>query len=195
MIHDLYLRAHIVIPGETNKETEQSSKRLNPLKPWPDYALVWDTETMLDLEQRLNFGIWRFCQLEGTEYVAVQEGIFYRDGLSAKDVKTILTYRDKQSADQLASGADTTLTVLSQAAFIEKIFWESVRAGALIVGFNLPFDIARLASRWTAAHNGGFSFVLSQLSQKQVENRNRPRIRIAPRTRSLTTVICYRTQY
>jgi hypothetical protein len=70
--------------------------------------------------------------------------------------------------------------VLSRTAFVKKVFWESVRAGALIVGFNLPFDIARIATRWTAARNGGFSFVLSQLSKKQVENQHRPRIRIAP---------------
>jgi hypothetical protein len=72
------------------------------------------------------------------------------------------------------------LIVLSRAAFVEKVFWESVRAGALIVGFNLSFDIARIAVRWTVARNGGFSFVLSQLSKKQVENLHRPRIRVAP---------------
>ena len=70
--------------------------------------------------------------------------------------------------------------MLSRAEFVERIFWESVRAGALIVGFNLSFDISRIAVHWTAARNGGFSFVLSQLSEKQVENLHRPRIRIAP---------------
>jgi hypothetical protein len=78
------------------------------------------------------------------------------------------------------TGADSELTVLSRAAFVEKVLWESVRAGALIVGFNLSFHISRIAVRWTAARNGGFSFVLSQLSEKQVENLHRPRIRIAP---------------
>ena len=70
--------------------------------------------------------------------------------------------------------------MLSRAAFIERVFWESVRAGALIVGFNLSFDISRIAVRWTAARNGGFSFVLSQLSDKQLKNIHRPCIRIAP---------------
>src|SRR5882672_7078873 len=57
---------------------------------------------------------------------------------------------------------------------------QSVRAGALIVGFNLPFDISRIAVQWRPAHNGGFSFVLSQLSKNHVNNIHRPRIRIAP---------------
>jgi hypothetical protein len=70
--------------------------------------------------------------------------------------------------------------VLSRAAFVEKVFWESVRAGALIVGFNLSFDISRIRVRWTAARNGGFSFVLSQLSGKRLKNIHRPCVRIAP---------------
>ena len=180
MIHDLYLRAHTVVSGNTSDEAERTTKRSRSPKLWPDYALVWDTETTLDLEQTLNFGVWRFCQLQGTEYVAVQEGIFYRDGLARKDIQTILTYKQKHLADGLLREADPQLTVLSRTGFVERVFWESVRAGALIVGFNLSFDISRIAVRWTAARNGGFSFVLSPLREKQVENLHRPRIRIAP---------------
>ena len=180
MIHDLYLRAHIVVSGDMEEHAERLAKRACSPKLWPDYALIWDTETSLDLEQTLNFGVWRFCQLRGTEYVAIEEGIFYPDGLARKDFQTILVYQQKHLADRLASGVDAELTVLPRAAFVEKVFWESVRAGALIVGFNLPFDIARIATHWTAARNGGFSFVLSRLSEKHVENLHRPRIRIAP---------------
>jgi hypothetical protein len=180
MIHDLYLRAHVVVTGEKEKQAEKPPKRSRSPKLWPDYALVWDTETMLDLDQTLNFGVWRFCQLVGTEYVAIQEGIFYRDGLAAKDIQTILSYKRRRLADHLATGADTELVVLPRAGFVEKVFWESVRAGALIVGFNLSFDISRIAVCWTPARRGGFSFVLSQLSNKGLKNIHRPCIRIAP---------------
>jgi hypothetical protein len=178
MIHDLYLRAHIV--NEEKSENEQPRRRKRSAKLWPDYALVWDTETALDLEQTLNFGVWRFCQLQGSEYIAIQEGIFYRDGLDAKGIQTILAYKQKYFADGLLEGARSELTVLSRAAFVEKVFWESVRAGALIVGFNLSFDISRIRVSWTAARNGGFSFVLSQLSDKRLRNIHRPYVRIAP---------------
>ena len=181
MIHDLYLRAHTVVPGDDTTEQENElAKSPRSVKLWPDSALVWDTETSLDLQQTLNFGVWRFCELRDNEYVAVQEGLFYRDGLPSKDIETILAYKQKHLANRLAEGAHTELAVLSRAAFVEKVFWESVRAGALIVGFNLPFDIARIAVRWTPAQNGGFSFILSNLTKKQVENIHRPRIRIAP---------------
>jgi hypothetical protein len=180
VIHDLYLRAHIVVSGAQDEEGKQPARRSRAPKLWPDYALVWDTETMLNLEQTLNFGVWRFCQIEDAQFVAVQEGIFYRDGLAPKDVQRILDYKQKHRADGLASGADHELSVLTRSEFVERIFWESVRAGALIVGFNLSFDISRIAAQWTTARNGGFSFLLSQLSEKGVENRHRPRIRIAP---------------
>jgi hypothetical protein len=139
-----------------------------------------DTETTLDLKQSLTFGVWRFCHLQGAEYIAIQEGIFYRDGFARKDIHTIRAYTKKHLASGLVNGADRELSVLSRAEFVEHVFWESVQAGALIVGFNLPFDISRVAVRWAAARNGGFSLVLSQLSKKRVENRHRPRIRIAP---------------
>jgi hypothetical protein len=180
VLHDLYLRAHTVVAGEDSEEPEKEAKHSRSPKLWPDYALVWDTETKLDLEQTLNFGVWRFCELRGTGYVAVQEGIFYRDGLGGDDIKTILEYKQKHVADHLVNGVDTELSVLSRSVFVEKVFWESVRAGALIVGFNLSFDIARIRTRWTAARNGGFSFILSQLSRKQLKNIHRPCIRIAP---------------
>jgi hypothetical protein len=180
MIHDLYLRAHVVVSGDSGKAAEQPAKRSRSPKLWPDYALIWDTETTLDLEQTLNFGVWRFCELRGSEYETIQEGIFYADSLAQKEIEKLLAYSKTHLADELIRGADPHLPVLSRAEFVERIFWESVRAGALIVGFNLSFDISRIALRWTTAHNGGFSFILSQLSKKQVENRHRPRIRIAP---------------
>ncbi len=109
MIHDLYLRAHIVVSGEKNEQTEKPLKHSRSPKTWPDYALVWDTETALDLEQTLNFGVWRFCQLQGAEYVAVQEGIFHRDRLAREEEQTILAYKRKYLADHLASRANAQL--------------------------------------------------------------------------------------
>ena len=181
VLHDLHLRAHVVVSGDESKQARKlADAPSRPPKLWPPYALVWDTETTIDLEQRLNFGVWRFCKLQDGKYVSLQEGIFYRDGLRPKDLQTIRAYIRKNVADDLASKADSQLVVLSRADFVERVVWESVRAGALIVSFNLPFDISRIAVRWAAARNGGFSFVLSQLMRRRVENHHRPRIRIAP---------------
>jgi hypothetical protein len=169
-----------VVSGGRKARAKKRKKSQRTPKLWPDYALVWDTESTLDLEQRLNFGIWRFCELQDGDYVSLQEGIFYRDGLPAKDVRKVVRYAKNRLADRLVPEADRELVVLTRSEFVERVFWESVRAGALIVGFNLPFDISRIAVRPTPAHEGGFSFVLSQLSKKGVANIHRPRVRIAP---------------
>jgi len=182
VLHDLHLRAHVTVSGDKSKHARKSGGESFSRTPtlWPEYALLWDTETTLGLEQKLNFGIWRFCKLKDGVYVSLQEGIFYRDGLPHADVHKILRYAKSKLADGLAPEADRELVVYTRATFVEHVFWEAVRAGALIVGFNLPFDISRIAVRWTEARNGGFSFVLSNLSTRNVENHHRPRVRIAP---------------
>jgi hypothetical protein len=169
-----------VVSGGKKARAKKRKKSQRTPKLWPDNALVWDTESTLDLDQKLNFGIWRFCELQDRIYVPVQEGIFYRDDLPAKDVHTIVRYAKSKLADGLVPEADRELVVHTRSEFVERILWWSVRAGALIVGFNLPFDIGRIAVRQTPADEGGFSFILSQLSRKGVENLHRPRVRIAP---------------
>jgi hypothetical protein len=77
------------------------------------------------------------------------------------------------------------LPLRSRADFVARVFWPALRRGDLIVGFNLPFDLARLAVKWGPARNGGWSLVLSlRRSQKtsRIEpNPHRPRIRITAR--------------
>ena len=72
MIHDLYLRAHIV-PEKASDQKKGVTNRRRPPK-WPEQALVFDTETALDIKQTLNFGVWRFCQRQGTVYIPYPRG-------------------------------------------------------------------------------------------------------------------------
>jgi hypothetical protein len=129
VLHDLHLRAHVVVSGDESKQARQlaNTPSSRPPKLWPHYALVWDTETTIDLEQRLNFGVWRFCKLQDGKYVSLQEGIFHCDGLPAKDRQTIRTHVRKNVADGLGPKADSQLVMLSRAEFVERVFWESVR--------------------------------------------------------------------
>jgi len=39
MIHDLYLRAYVVVCGEAKQKKEQPAKRSRSPKLWPEYAL------------------------------------------------------------------------------------------------------------------------------------------------------------
>jgi hypothetical protein len=46
---------------------------------------------------------------------------------------------------------------MSRNLFVRKIFWGAVRRGDLIVGFNLPFDLSRLAVKFANAKKSGWS--------------------------------------
>jgi hypothetical protein len=48
MIHDLYLRAYTTFNEKAEEpEEKQPRGRKGAAKQWPDYALVWDTESSI----------------------------------------------------------------------------------------------------------------------------------------------------
>jgi hypothetical protein len=74
-----------------------------------------------------------------------------------------------------------TLGLMSRAEFVSRVFWKSVRKGELIVGFNLPFDLSRLAVKSASGKKGDWSLALSSLwknpkTGRTVPNPKRPRI-------------------
>jgi hypothetical protein len=63
---------------------------------------------------------------------------------------------------------------------MQRVFWPAVkRDGALVCGFNLPFDLARIALTWSKGENNEWSLTMSQYANG-TENRNYPRILITP---------------
>jgi len=77
--------------------------------------------------------------------------------------------------------AQTILGLMNRSEFVRRVFWKSVREGELIVGFNLPFDLSRLAVKWTEGRKGDWSLALSSLwrnpkTGRVVPNPKRPRI-------------------
>jgi hypothetical protein len=52
---------------------------------------------------------------------------------------------------------------MSCSSFINKVFWKSIKNGELIVGFNSPFDLTRLAIKSNAGKKGDWSLALSAL--------------------------------
>jgi DNA polymerase III epsilon subunit-like protein len=148
-------------------------RRTRTTQPWqmPDMVLVFDTETTTDTSQRLLFGVWRVYH-KGT---LIDEGLFLAEDLPAAAEATIRAY----VADRPG------LRILTRRAFLNEVFWKvAYKARGLVVGFNLPFDISRLAVGVGTARGpvvgGGFSFVLWEYEQDGVwrENRYRPRITV-----------------
>ena len=175
-LHDIFVRAHTSVRTKTATDRRWSPK-------WPRHCLIFDTETTLDPAQKLNFGAFRRCKLVGSRYVCVAEGIFHRDDVTNAQSGVLQRYKnDPPTLPEIEYfPAETQLSLQNRASFVRRVFWKSVRKGELIVGFNLPFDLSRLAVRSTEGKKGDWSLALSQLwknpkTGRVVPNPKRPRI-------------------
>jgi DNA polymerase family B len=174
--HEIFVRAHTSVPKRNQHDRRWSPK-------WPEYCLIFDTETTLCPAQTLNFGAFRRCKLVRSKYVCIAEGLFYRDDISKAELKLLEQY--KVNPPTLAAverfPADTRLRLLSRSSFVGSVFWRCVRKGELIVSFNSPFDLSRLAVKSAEGKKGDWSLALSALwknpkTGRIVPNPKRPRI-------------------
>jgi hypothetical protein len=160
--HDIFVRAHA--PHPSNRQ----GPRRAPTS-WPQYALVFDTETTLDPAQTLNFGCFRRYRLIYSGYSCIEEGLFHADALRKVDRKILQDYVNNPAnvpaVERLP--AQIKLKLTDRAHFISHVFWRAVRNGDLIVGFNLPFDLSRLAVKFTNAKKDGWSLVLTSRKSKK----------------------------
>ena len=160
--HDIFVRAHAPL---------RSKKRWRgfPCTKWPKTALVFDTETKTDPTQKLNFGCFRLYELKRNSYSCVEEGLFFADKLRGPD-RTIL---ERYVANPLNIPKTETfppqlkLKLMGRNEFIRKVLWGAIRRGDLIVGFNLPFDLSRIAVKFTNARKNGWSLALTLRKSKK----------------------------
>ena len=143
----------------------------------PHSMLIFDTETTVDSTQRLLFGSYRFID----QGVCREEGLFYADDLSKADLAILERYVAKHRAD---TPEMSELKLLSRSEFLKKFFTVAYKLRALLVGFNLPFDLSRLGFDVSDArreYRGGFSLGLWSYRDRkgrEYSDPNRPRITI-----------------
>jgi len=122
-----------------------------------DWVLIFDCETATTPDQRLKFGNYQLRQKGNL----VERGVFHEPG--ALTTPELATLRRTLAMEE-GQDSGPAFKVHTRHQFIEKVlFTKGHRTGAQIVGFNLPFDISRLAIRHVNARGnmkGGFSFVL-----------------------------------
>jgi hypothetical protein len=124
----ILLRAYAEVPYEKHRSKAPIT---------PEWLLVFDTETTSNEAQRLRFGVYQLLQKGRLK----QHGLFY-DDVKPAELETL-------KAEAPKHGCVEPLSVFD---FIHKIFLPTVfKAGGLVVGFNLPFDLSRLAIRHEAA--------------------------------------------
>jgi hypothetical protein len=141
------------------------AERARKPRPEPEpseWVLIFDTETSTDPAQRLRFGSFQLRKAGALE----KHGLFY-------DPSALTEREQRLLADFARSNG---LELLTATEFVENVFFKfGYELRATIVGFNLPFDISRLAVRHGPARRrpmrGGFSFQLS-------ENRWLPRVQV-----------------
>jgi hypothetical protein len=177
--HDLYFRAHTVpLDQQPQHELSGTGDPRAALRTWPQYALVLDCESRTDVSQELTFGFYRLLKLTGTVYVLEEEGAFFNDDLPKRERKVLEAYVQSAVPDHPPS-LPPRFPLHSRADFVRKIFYRYARKGALIVGFNICYDLARLATKWTAGDENEWSLVLSEYPDGN-ENLNHPRVLIEP---------------
>ena len=117
-------------------ETEPKEPRTRgPITP--QFLLVFDTETTPDQSQQLRFGTYQLLQLGELR----EQGLFYGKVTSA-ELEALKAESPKHGCVEPLSLHDFVHTRFLPTAF---------KAGGLVVGFNLPFDLSRLALRHAAA--------------------------------------------
>jgi hypothetical protein len=133
----------------------------------PRAWLPLDTETRIDPGQGFTFGVYQYLRAQET----FQEGLIYADDLPETDpegFRVLQEYVRTREAN-VSRRSSRRLRLLSRSEFVRKVLVRAInRADATTVGFNLPFDISRLAVGHGEArrnYEGGFSFVLSDYEE------------------------------
>jgi hypothetical protein len=148
---DLYFRAHTV-PVTPQKEYRSKRRATQP-----KHALIFRCATTGDEKKDLLFGAYICAELENAEYVAKEIGLFYREG-HLEEFRA-LTRFVKGSAYELGSVEE----------FRRGVFLKYLKARALIVAYDAPREISRIAVKWNKSTKTrrGFSFYFRMFRDKK----------------------------
>jgi hypothetical protein len=147
-----------------------------PKRRYGQEALVFDTETTTDPSQRLLVGSWRVYrdQWDGAAgTTCIEEGFFYPDDLPSTDPEAYALLQRFVERERAALAVGFSRRSQGQRIRLEPLSWwldhrlhtygYQHRDRCEVVGFNLMFDLGRLAGYWGAAkgyYRGGFSLRL-----------------------------------
>jgi len=172
----VFVRVHTRVKRKRSRGEREWSR---PTR-WANFALVFDCETTTDLREDLNFLWWRFCELKDGAYVCQREGVVYRDNLDAKSVTLIHKFVRGKPAD-VEDGCPEDILVQSRTQFVDGEFWQALRARAVIVNFNAPFDLSRLALAFPEARNKNTGWAMEVWKYEGQREKLKPKITLKPK--------------
>lgn len=166
---------------EAARKQPKNKRRWSPgPQRYPEALLVLDTETTVDAAQALIVGAYRYFRVNWQNdgrpvLTCAEEGLFFPDDLLARDPAGYALL-EKYAAgrtpatDSSVKDVRAWLHLRSRKEFVRDVYLAALEAQATVVGFNLPFDLARIALDWGTAvaegYEGGFSFLLSAYLDK-----------------------------
>ena len=146
----LNLRAYLQPPPGSDWQSDR--------KWFSGITVTFDTETTTDPSQRLRFGAYQVRD----RGELIERGLFHNEDMPADDLAVL----KDAFAELEPTDAGEHLALRTRASFVEDIIYKwGFEIGGLIIGFNLPFDISRIAVAHTYAkgdYKGGFSFILAE---------------------------------
>jgi hypothetical protein len=164
----IHLRAYASPVGEADAKAGDKPRRRPPARPGPNnIVLVFDTETTVDPAQRVRV---LFYQLRRSGRLDEEAAAYDPEAVLAEELATLRDYcRERDLPEPM------TLDAFRRDVFLTRAY----DCGAEIVGFNLPFDLARIAldaaparvTKWRRKMRGGFTFKLS-------EDSSRPKVQV-----------------
>ena len=164
------------------KKDDTDSQSTTGRKFWrgPDALVVLDTETRIDARQTLTFGSYQNI-IQGRR---IEEGLFYGDNLLPRELQILRCYVRRRKPDVVPEGRQE-IRLLPLREFLKEFYLDAYKTRCLVVGFNLPFDLSRLAFDVAIARRryaGGFSLGLwtyfDKKNGRECRNPHRPRILI-----------------
>jgi hypothetical protein len=171
--------------GGAHDERRPSPRTFN----LPEHMLVLDTETTTDAAQALLFGSARLIAVNSKKHArgtCLREVIFYADDLPVRDPRgfeILQQYMRDNCADIDTERVRKRIGFMSRREFIDGEFYKlAYKAQCLVVGFNLFFDLPRLAvaaSDARRSYGGGVSLTLwdyEDAGGMRSENSYRPRL-------------------
>ncbi|WP_290748761.1 hypothetical protein [Henriciella sp.] len=145
---DIALRAYTQKPGKPHLSKYGKARHRKNFK----WKLIFDCETTADAIHALRFGVYQIRR----DGECVEAGIFYEP--------CNLTDEEHQLLKEYAQSAG--LQFIDRAFFNDRVFLRyAYDRRAMVIGFNLPFDISRVAIGHSSARRdmrGGFTFDLSR---------------------------------
>ncbi len=143
------------LPRAARRSLRKSAPRGWRSLPLGARVLVFDTETTNDRFQNLLVGAFQIYAMQVGAYRVIHAGLILGDILTPLQISGVEAY-----------ARDYDLRVYTRGEFVARVFLPEVYdLGALCVGFNLPFDLSRLAVKWAAGRRqwrDGFTLYLTE---------------------------------